>query len=122
MIIDKQTIRICTTISKKFGLKKCKECAAAIAKELSKSNISGEILELSAQSSRGWIVMADEKFKIPFSTPPGGVISDTGKHYGVKVNELVFCNIFRNGIKASAWAKEFTCDSGKISCKSYKKF
>ena len=112
-----EVAKICLGVTRRFGLNKCLECAKALAAALKEAGAAGEIVELKAQgATRGFIVMKDPKFAIPFPAGAGNeAISTNGKHYGVRLNGKIYCTVFRGGIRAADWEGQFDCDAHKFS-------
>src|SRR5256885_626248 len=96
--------RICRETTRRFGLNKCHDCAKALTKTLKASGFHGELVQLKTEgATRGFIVMKNPKFPIPFPTGGTDAISETGQHFGVRVSGKVYCNVFQDGVNALAW-------------------
>ena len=111
-----QLAAIASPIASKFGLNKCRPCATALRDAFQEKHIPGSVLRLSTKGGRGYIVMKNSSFKLPFFLPPGvEAIADSGQHFGVLVGTLVFDNIFRSGVAAANWERQFDCDVHQFS-------
>jgi len=89
------------TLSGKFGRFKCEKFAKALMKWLIDEGVEGGYLTLkTASSSRGFIVVDGEK----------DAISETGKHYGVEVDGIVYDNVFPKGFPRNKWLKTYSAD------------
>ncbi|MCK9605750.1 MAG: hypothetical protein M0R33_04780 [Methylomonas sp.] len=98
------------SVTRKFGLNKCYECAIELRQVLSAAGKKGCILRLKTKGGRGYIVMKDSRFKLPFPTQGDEAIANTGQHFGVYVDGFVFDNVHREGIARGGWLDTFDCD------------
>lgn len=110
------------TITRKYGFNQCRECATALRKTFSEKGLHGSVLRLATQGGRGFIVMRNPTFRLPFSVSGDAAIADSGQHFGVLVGLHVFDNIFREGILRSQWEKEFDCDVHRFVVESKEPF
>ena len=72
-------------ITKKHGFNQCRPCATELRNVLIAVGKKGCVLRLATKGGRGFIVMKDPNFSLPFTTPGDSAISDTGQHFGVQV-------------------------------------
>lgn len=115
--------KICKSAASKFGLNKCLECSKAIAKALQRAGVAGERVQLKAQgSTRGFIVMKSASARVPFVVGKDEAIASNGQHFGVRVLDKIYCNVFREGVRASDWQKQFDCDTHKFSLSDVERF
>jgi hypothetical protein len=89
-------------LAKTYGDRKCLDFAKALKSWLSAQKIKGKFLTMqNAGPSRGFICLADD---------PNNSISDTGKHYGIEVDGIVYGNFHPKGIARRNWEVEYVCD------------
>ncbi len=98
------------SVTKKHGLNKCFECAVELRQVMMSVGKKGCVLKLKTKGGRGYIVMKDSKFQIPFPTQGDEAIANSGQHFGVHVGGFVFDNVHREGIARWAWQDTFDCD------------
>ena len=98
------------SVTRKFGLNKCYECAVELRRIMISAGKSGCVLKLKSRGGRGFIMMQDPGFKLPFPTQSGEAIATSGQHFGVQVGSFVFDNVHGEGIPRSAWQDTFDCD------------
>ena len=102
---------IAKPIASRFGLNQCRPCATALREAFRRSGLHGYVAQLTTLGGRGYIVMRDTNFRLPFVTPPGQQsIANNRQHFGVVVDDYVFDNIFRDGTPFSGWQAQFDCD------------
>ncbi len=90
-------------ITKKHGLFKCVECADELMAALGKLGVQAKKVEIYGPGRNGIII----------SNAMGGkVISQGGRHFGVEVDGIVFCNIHKNGLPYAEWIKDFDSATG----------
>jgi len=87
---------VASQAAKGFKNLECKECVAAIVKEMKAKGLSGEIIDLSTDVNRPFI----------YSDRFGGVISQNGTHQAVRIGDTVFDNLNPNGIPYGEWLKD----------------
>lgn len=97
-------------VTKRFGLNECLPCAQELKARLSAVGKKGRILKLATKGGRGFIVMKDSSFALPFQTSGDEAISTTGLHFGVQIGDFVFDNVHREGIEFNRWSDSFDCD------------
>lgn len=100
----------------------CRECATELRQVLLDAGKEGCVLQLSTVGGRGYIVMKDPNFKLPFAMQGEESISSTGVHFGVYVDGLVFDNIHREGIPKADWINSFACDVQNFSIEEIEHF
>ena len=110
------------TVTREYGFNQCRECATELRKAFSAKGLHGSVLRLATQGGRGFIVMKNPTFRLPFQTSGDVAIADSGQHFGVHVGLQVFDNIFRDGILRSRWEKEFDCDVHRFVVESKEPF
>jgi RHS repeat-associated protein len=86
---------------------KCMECADEIVSTLKSQGISGQIVDVTTESSKGM------RGNI-WSDKAGDLISTNGKHRGVLVEGKVFDNVHTEGIDYDTWLKDFHTPSGEL--------
>ncbi|GAA4276491.1 papain fold toxin domain-containing protein [Aquimarina mytili] len=96
---------IIAKITKKHGLFKCVQCADEVVRALKSKGIRGEILEVTTNGNRG---MAANIWSDLMQTN----ISTNGRHRAVMINDMVFDNVHKNGIKYSEWVKDLFSPTG----------
>lgn len=82
-------------IRKGYKNGQCLQCAQDLLKEFEKRGIAGEIVELSTPNGER-LVQAGKY---------GEAISETGRHFGVKVGDMVYEMYSTKGIPIKEWAK-----------------
>ncbi len=87
---------VASQAAKGFNNLECKECVAAVVKEMKAKGLSGEIIDLSTDVNRPFI----------YSDRLGGVISQNGTHQAVRIGDTVFDNLNPNGIPYGEWLKD----------------
>lgn len=106
-----QICALADSIASKYGWQECRQCATALREAFVKEQLTGSVLRLATQGGRGYIVMKDSNFKLPFTVPQGvDSIADNGQHFGVLIGNQVFDNVFRSGIPFADWQNQFDCD------------
>jgi hypothetical protein len=98
------------SVTSKHGLNKCYDCAVELRAVMMAAGKKGCILKLSTNGGRGFIVMKDVNFKVPFRMQGEEAIASSGQHFGVHVGGFVFDNVHREGIARAAWQDTFDCD------------
>ena len=98
------------SVTKKYGLNQCRECATKLRSVLAAAGKKGCVLRLKTKGGRGYIVMKDPHFNLPFRTLGDASISDSRLHFGVQVGGYVFDNVHREGILRTSWEETFDCD------------
>ncbi len=102
---------IAAAVAANHGLNRCRECATALRAAFIQRQIRGYVLRLATVGGRGFIVLKDAAFRLPFPTPPGNpAIASNGVHFGVLVSHHVFDNVFRTGVAYASWQSKFDCD------------
>jgi len=97
----KDVVKIATTVTGKFGVLECVQCANALEDAFKLKGVSGEVLEL--KSSTDFII----------SDALGGAkITENGIHQGVKVGDMVFDNIHKSGMPYAEWLNDFHSPTG----------
>jgi len=110
MLAPPNVVVIARKVAAQYGLNDCRACAADLRRAFKARGMQGHVLRLSTVGGRGWIVMKDPAFRLPFHAPPNVAIAESGQHFGVEVGQHVFDNIFRDGILKSEWEGKFDCD------------
>jgi hypothetical protein len=119
--VDKNHVQtVAEAITKKFGLYECRQCADELEREFLRIGVSGAFLTLEAISARPYILMKDSNFKLPWRGSADETITRNGFHYGIRIGNTVFDNIFRSGIEFSEWQRSFDC-AGSIRLKKERK-
>ena len=90
---------IATPITAKFGNFKCYECAEELVSAFKNSGIKGTKIEIIGDTAKWGNIISD--------TLKGKVISTNGKHVGVRVGDIVYDNIHKNGIPYKDWRQDF---------------
>ena len=90
------------SVAKKHGLNKCYECAVGLRQAMMIAGKKGRVLKLKTKGGRGYIVMKNPSFKLPFPTQGDEAIATAGQHFGVHIGGFVFDNVHREGIAISA--------------------
>ncbi|HEV7925525.1 MAG TPA: papain fold toxin domain-containing protein [Verrucomicrobiae bacterium] len=98
-------------VTQKYGLEKCFPCVNELKRVFKANGIHGQILKLSTQGGRGFIVMKNPQALLPFHVASDTAISRNGAHFGVQVGDHVFENIHRKGIPRVNWELQFDCDA-----------
>jgi Papain fold toxin 2 len=98
------------SVTSKYGLNKCYACAIELRAVMKAAGKKGCILKLSTLGGRGFIVMKDVDFKVPFNMHGEEAIASSGQHFGVHVGGFVFDNVHREGIARASWQGTFDCD------------
>ena len=109
MIPHSRVMSLALSITKKYGLNQCDDCAKELKDVFKKKGISGQLLTLSTKLGNDFIVMKNPNFILPFPTSGDCAISNTGQHFGIQVGEYVFDNIFKEGILETQWVSQFDC-------------
>jgi len=90
-------------LAKTYGDRKCLDFAKALKSWLVSQKLKGKFLTLvNAGPSRGFICLADD---------PNHSISDTGKHYAVEVDGIVYDNFHAKGLARQSWQKRYVADT-----------
>lgn len=110
------------SITKRFGLNQCQDCANALAEELLRLGVKGKVLRIQALGARPYIMMSDANFKLPWGGSAEYSITTNGFHYGVLVGSTVYDNIHRGGITQDDWLSSFTCDGGRFKLETIHDF
>ncbi len=111
MPIPQEIALIASSVTRRYGLYQCQLCANDLRNTFVRHGIHGQVLCLTTFGGRGFIVMKDPNFHLPFLMQPGeDAIASSGVHYGVQVGSQVFDNIFRDGIDRTKWEHQFDCD------------
>ena len=113
---------IASRVTAKYGVNRCKPCAEELRDELKKASHNGSILQMKTNGGRGFIVMKDPNFPLPFPVEENGAISETGLHFGVEVGGTVYGNIFRVGTSRSNWENSFDCDVHVFTVTEFERF
>ena len=98
------------SVTKKHGLNMCRECATELRQVLLDAGKKGCVLRLKTKGGRGYIVMKDPNFRLPFTTQGDEAIASSGQHFGVHVDGFVFDNVHREGIARADWQGTFDSD------------
>jgi hypothetical protein len=114
MSLTQDEVNLLASITNKHGLHSCHECALELQQVMRNDGIKGCVLRWEAKGGRGYVVMKDKNFKLPFATNANEAISRSGQHFGVRVGDFVFDNIHRTGIAFADWEDTFVCDSGSF--------
>jgi hypothetical protein len=123
MPIPPDVLALVVKAASKHGFLKCHDCAKELSALFASKGIHGVVLRLTTKGGRGYIVMTDPNFKLPFQSPAGvDCISNNGKHYGVSVGDQVFDNVFRSGIDLKDWRNSFECDVHDFDTKAIDPF
>jgi hypothetical protein len=110
------------SVTKKHGIRRCRECATELREVLATLGKKGCVLRLKTRGGRGYIVMKDPTFLLPFTADKDEAIATSGQHFGVLVGGLVYDNIFQQGISRSAWENSFACDIGTFDVEEIEPF
>ncbi len=111
MIITPEIVVLAKKVTTKYGLNQCRQCATELRKIFAANGLHGHVLQLTTSGGRGFIVMRDSDFRLPFPMPLGkDAITETGQHFGVQVGQYIFDNIFKEGILKMRWESQFDCD------------
>ena len=107
---------IASAVAANYGLTRCRDCATALRNAFIRRQIHGQVLRLATVGGRGFIVLKDDTFRLPFPTPPGNpAIATNGFHFGVLVGQQVFDNVFRTGVPYASWQSKFDCDVHRVT-------
>jgi hypothetical protein len=88
-----------------FEVLQCQECAETIRKALAASGIRGQVVELRCKEGYQFIVCLSYQ---------GGrtTITETGRHVGVRVGDIVFDNLHTQGMRYDDWVEDFDAAEG----------
>ena len=88
-----------------FAVLQCVECANKVKAALLAAGHRGQWIELVGAGSRDFIVC------LSFD---GGKtsITETGRHVGIRVGELMFDNLHPDGMPLADWLRDFDADGG----------
>ncbi|MEM1242151.1 MAG: papain fold toxin domain-containing protein [Cyanobacteria bacterium P01_H01_bin.26] len=96
-----------STISARYTVFECVECAAAIKQWLKDNSISGIHLQI--------VAVGRIKFIVSRRWNNGGnSIAQTGIHQGIETYGKVFDNLGADGLDRDQWVADFDCASGEF--------
>jgi Papain fold toxin 2 len=97
--------QVASNAAKGFGDLQCRECANAVQRALRAAGHRGQLIDLRGGGKRGFIISRS----LPLSAP---AISQNGRHVGVRVGDLVFDNIYPDGMPYDQWINDFDAVGG----------
>jgi hypothetical protein len=98
---------IAATAAQGFAVFQCQECADNVRNALVASGFHGQVLELRNREKYEFMVCLSYQ---------GGqtTITETGRHVGIRVGDLVFDNLHRDGMRYDDWLQDFDAPEGMI--------
>lgn len=116
MLITPEIVVLTRKVTSKYGFRQCRQCATELRMVFMAKGLHGHVLQLTTSGGRGFIVMKNPAFRLPFPMPLGiDSITETGQHFGVQVGQYVFDNIFKEGILKMQWESQFDCDAHRFT-------
>lgn len=103
-------MKIVTPITAKYPIGKCLPCATELRKALNAAGFAVSVWEITSNTQ--FIVLAETSLTAGLSSLLHKSITENGKHYGVEVEGQIFDNLFKTGIAAREWPKQFEVREG----------
>lgn len=110
-----QTVQAIAQSIPRYPIFKCDRYAAKLLEELKSKGIHGQIVRLSADSARGFIVPKNPSVLLPFNVSLNTSISSSGHHWRILVEKTVYEQLIPEGVAFSDWASHYDCDTHRFS-------
>jgi len=96
---------VAASAAKGFAVLQCQECVRSIRSALTAAGQRGQVIEIRGRGGRDFLICISYD---------GGqaTITQNGRHFGVRLGDVVFDNLHPNGMPFDDWLKDFDALGG----------